>query len=75
MRTYRMPTAVHETTDLESSLEILHQCCGILGDYRKAGCPGSPESNDYVDRLIAIGVTREEAVEQLAITLENSEVA
>jgi len=66
-----MPTAVHETTGLESSLEILHQCCEILGDYRKAGCPGFPESNEYVDRLMAIGITCEEAAEQLAITLDN----
>ena len=64
MRTYPMPK--------NATLDMLSECCHILHEYRGAGCPGFAESNDYVDRLMAIGVTREEAVEQLAITSENS---
>lgn len=66
MRTLAMPAAVHETTDLESSLEILDQCCKILSDYRKAGCPSFPEETLFVNRMKAIGVTTFEAVELLA---------
>ena len=73
MRTLPMPAVVHETTDLESSLEILDQCCKILGDYREAGCPGFPVSNPFVDRLVAIGVTVEEACELLSRTWQNTE--
>jgi hypothetical protein len=63
MRIYKMP--------MNATLDMLSECCHILHEYRESGCPGFPESNDYVDRLMAIGVTREEAVEQLAITLDN----
>ena len=72
MNTLPMPAVVHETTDLESSLEILDQCCKILGDYRKADCPGFPKSNPFVDRLMEQGVTVEEAVDLLARVWDNS---
>lgn len=75
MRTLPMPAVVHETTSLESTLEILDECCKILHDYREAGCPRFPKSDAYsfVNRLMSIGVTCEEAVEQLKITLDNFE--
>lgn len=66
MMTLSMPAAVHKTTDLESSLEILDQCCMILSDYRKAGCPGFPEETIFVNRMKEIGITTFEAVEILA---------
>ena len=59
MPTFPMP--------MNATLDMLSECCHILHEYREAGCPSFPASNDYVDRLMAIGVTREEAVEQLAI--------
>ena len=65
MRAYPMP--------MNATLEMLSECCDILHEYRESGCPGFPQSNDYVDRLVAIGVTCEEAVKQLAITRDNSE--
>ena len=68
-----MPAAVHKAPDMESGFEILDQCSIIITDYRNAGCPRFPKSNPFVDRLMAIGVTYKEAVEQLAITLDNYE--
>ena len=73
MRTLRMPAAVHETSDTESALEMLDQCCKILRDYREEGCPGFPGSEEYVEALMAIGVTCAEAVDLLARTLDNYE--
>ena len=68
MRTYKMPTAVHEAPDMESAFEILDQCADIIGDYRKAGCPKFPESEQFVERMMAAGVLAEEAVEILTTT-------
>lgn len=65
MRTLPMPA--------EATLETLHECCVILNDYREDGCPGFPDSNRYVDALMAQGVTVEEAVELLSITWQNTE--
>ena len=56
-----------------ATLESLSECCKILHDYREAGCPGFPESNPFVDRLMEQGVTVEESCELLAITWDNYE--
>ena len=49
-----------------ATLDTLSECCDILHDYRKAGCPGFPEETAFVNRMKAIGVTTFEAVEILA---------
>ena len=73
MRTYKMPTAVHEAPDMESAFEILDQCSEIMADYRSAGFPGFPDSEPYVERMIAAGVNCEEAVDILS-TMVREEV-
>jgi len=72
MKTLRMPECTHATRDTESALEILDQCCMILSDYRKAGYPVFPNSEPFVERLMALGVTYAEAVEMLAVTSYNA---
>ena len=56
-----------------ATLEMLSECCDILHDYREEGCPGFPQSNPFVDRLMAIGVTVEEAVDLLARVWDSSD--
>lgn len=75
MRALPMPAAVHKTPDMESAFEFLDQCSIIITDYRNAGCPRFPDSEKFVERLMAVGVTYKEAVVQLAITLDNFEEA
>jgi len=56
-----------------ATLEMLSECCDILRDYRGEECPSFPEANPFVDRLMAIGVTCNEAVEILARIAMNYE--
>lgn len=56
-----------------ATLEMLDQCSIIIHDYRNAGCPGFPNSEPFVERLKAVGVTTFEAVEMLARTWHNTE--
>ena len=37
----------------------------VLEDYTNADFPGYPESNPFVDRLIALGYASDEAVDEL----------
>jgi len=73
MKTLPMPAVAKEAPDLDTFAYILDQCCDILKDYREEGCPGFPKSNPFVDRLMAIGVTVEEACEILSRTWQNTE--
>ena len=73
MRTYKMPAAVHEAPDMESAFEILDQCADIIHDYREAGYPGFPDSETFVERMMAAGVSCAEAVDILATTYPTEE--
>ena len=71
MRTLPMPAVAKEAPDLDTFAAILDQVSDILKDYREDGCPGFPDSNEYVDALMAQGCTVEEACEILARTWDN----
>jgi hypothetical protein len=65
MITYKMPTG--------ATLEMLSECSDIMADYRAAGFPRFPDSEPYVERMMAAGVICEEAVEILS-TMVRKEV-
>lgn len=65
MTTYRMPT--------NATLEMLSECADIMADYRAAGFPVFPDSEPYVERMMAAGVICEEAVNILS-TMVREEV-
>ena len=73
MKTYKMPAAVYEAPDMESGFEILDQCAEIMADYRAADFPVFPDSEPYVERMMAAGCTCEEAVDILS-TMVREEV-
>ena len=46
----------------------------VFADYINADYPAFPESNDFVDRMVALGFTVSEAIEELtAVWIETTE--
>lgn len=63
MRTLPMPK--------NATLDMLSECCNILRDYTKAGCPRFQECVPFIDRLKEAGVSTLEAIEILSRTEAN----